>query len=435
MRGTDALARTVAALAVAALHAGLAGGLAGCTSHTVRIVDTTPPEQLADVDEAMLLDVGVTVFDTNVPEAFDDQVAQNITQEVRRAEANYMAYFAKNLLQSTGNWGAVRVVPRQTHAVHVSVFGRILHSDGERMILQAQVRDARGEPWFDNTYECLASKYAYDDKVPADVDPFQAVYRRLADDMLAYRKTLSAADIQAIHITSEMKFAREIAPDAFADYLVESKPGGNQRQDAAQQPGRFEVRRLPSEDDPMLGRVRKVREREYLFIDTLDEYFSDFSTRMYPAYQNWRQATYSEAIAYRQQRQKARSRAIAGAVGIAAGLAGQASDTRVVRYGGAVSVIGGAMLVGKAVQDYADARVHGEVLHEMGVSAEAEIAPHTIELENRTIRLQGTVAAQYEQLRGILKQIYHEELGLSSGGRQTQSRRAEDVDDELDATL
>ena len=374
--------------------------VAGCGSHTVRVVDMTPPEQLDAVNESLLLDVGVAVFDANVPDAFDDRVARNITEEVRRAEANYMAYFAKDLLQSTGNWGAVRVVPRPTHAVDVTVTGTIVHSDGERLITRLRVADARGVEWFDTTYETLASKFAYADTIPAGIDPFQSTYRRLADDMLAYRKTLDEEDVHAIRTLAEMKFAREMAPDAFGEHVSESTPGV------------FELRRLPAEADPMLGRVRKVREREYLFIDTLDEYYDDFKARMYPSYQNWRQATYGEAIAYREERQKARRRAIAGTVGIAAGLAAQTSDTRVTQYGGVVSIIGGAAMVGKAIGDYAGAKVHSEVLHELGQSAEAEISPHTIELENRTIRLQGTVAAQYEQLRRILKRLYHEEMGL-----------------------
>lgn len=375
--------------------------LCACSTHTVRVVDMTPPAQLAAIDEDVLLDVGVAVFDANVPDAFDDQLAQNVTAEVRRAEANYIAYFAKNLLQSTGNWGAVRVVPRATHAVDLTLSGRIVHSDGERLIVEARVEDARGEVWLERQYETLASKFAYSDMVPADIDPFQSIYRQIADDMLAYRETLSKADVLAIRTTAEMQFARDMAPDAFGDYLAEPTPGV------------LEVRRLPAADDPMLGRVRKVREREYLFIDTLDEYFDDFSARMYPAYQNWRHATYSEAIAYREQRQKARRRAVAGAVGIAAGLAAQTSDVRVTQYGGIVSIIGGAAVVGKAIQDFADAKIHSEVLHELGTSAEAEISPHTIELENRTISLQGTVAAQYEHLRRILKELYYEELGLA----------------------
>ena len=397
--------RTNARARIVLVCTAVVAALGGCASHTVRVVDMTPPQQFeVAVDEDLLLDVGVAVFGSNVPDAFDDQIAQNITPEVRRAEANYMAYFAKNLLQSTGNWGAVRVVPRATHAVDVALTGQIVHSDGERMILHARVEDARGSVWFDTTYEALASKYAYGGTIPAGIDPFQTVYRSIADDMLAFRKTLTDAEVRAIRTTAEMKFARDFSPDAFASYIDEPEAGV------------FKVQRLPAPDDPNLDRVRQVREREYLFIDTLDEYFEEFSSRMYPTYQNWRQATYSEAIAYREEREKARRRAIAGAVGIAAGAAAQMSDTRLTRYGGAVSVIGGAALFGRALQDYADAKVHSEVLHELGASAEAEVSPHTIELENRTLSLQGTVADQYQQLRQVLKRIYYEELGLALPG-------------------
>ena len=380
---------------------------AGCASHTVRVVDMTPPAQLPTADESLLLDVGVAVLDANVVADYEEQVKQNVTAEVRRAEANFIAYFAKNLLQSTGNWGAVRVVPRATNAVDVTVAGTILHSDGERMALAVEVRDARGEVWLSHTYEALASKYAYEDTVPADIDPFQTVYRQLADDMLAYRQTLSDEDIRTIRATAEMRFARDFVPDAFGPYVAE------QPADEDGEPAQFSLRRLPAEGDQMLARVRKVREREYLFIDTLDEHFGEFHDRMYPSYQNWRRATYKEAIAFQQERRKARAKAMAGVAGLAVGLAAQTSDTRLVRYGGAVSIIGGALAISRAVQDYADAEIHSEVLHELGISAEAEIAPHTIELENRSIALEGSVAAQYDQLRTLLKQIYYREMGLA----------------------
>ena len=383
--------------------AALGMALLGCASHTVRTVDLTAPQQSAELDEDLLLDVGVAVFDANVPDAYEEQAERNITREVRRAEANYMAFVAKDMLQSTGNWGAVRVVPRATHAVEVTLSGIIEHSDGERLVLRAQARDARGTVWFDNTYEALASKFAYRDDVAPNIDPFQAVYRRVADDMLAYRRGLSDDEVRAIRATAEMKFARDFAPDAFATYLAEPEPGV------------FALNRLPAEDDPMLGRVRKVREREYLFIDTLDGYFEQFHTRMRPTYQSWRQATYTEAIAFRKERDKARRQAWAGAAGIAAGALAQTSGHKRTRWGGAVSVIGGAQLVRKAVTGHARAGVHAEALRELGVSAEAEIAPHTIELENRTLRLQGTVDDQYEELRRILQQVYFEELGAEIG--------------------
>lgn len=372
---------------------------AGCASHTVRVVDMTPPKQMTVANEDLLLDVGVAVFDANVPIAYADQVAGNITAEVRRAEANYMAFLVKNLLQSTGNWGAVRVVPRSTHAVDVTLSGVIVHSDGERMVLNVRAVDARGTEWFNNTYEALASKFAYRDDIPPEIDPYQSIYRRIADHMLDYRLQLSADEVRTIRAIAEIKFARDFSPDAFAAHLAEPAPG------------MFQLKRLPAEDDPMLNRVREVREREYLFIDTLDGYYEDFHARMQPTYQNWRQATYSEAIAYREARNKARRQALAGTVGIAAGALAQTSAHKRTRWSGAVSVIGGAQLVRKAVKRHAQAKVHSEVLRELGTSAEAEITPHTIELENRTLRLQGTVEGQYEELRRILRQVYLEELG------------------------
>ena len=379
--------------------------LAGCVSETVRVVDMTPPEQLAwDVPEELLLDVGIAVFDANVPDEYDEQISLNIQPEVRRAEGNYMAFFFKNLLQSTGNWGAVRVVPRPTHAVDVTVTATIEHSDGESLKLRARAVDARGQEWFERDYKALASSYAYEDTVPRDIDPFQTAYRTLADDLLAHLKTLSPEDIRAIRTTAELQFARDFAPDAFAEYV-----GATRR-------GQVTIERLPAENDPMLGRVRQIREREYLFIDTLDEHYATFSASMFAPYQNWRHATYDEAIAYKRAKQQARARIMAGSAAVIGGIAAQTqADDIVTRYGGLVSIIGGAGILKTAIDKLAQAKVHAEVLQELGISAEAEIVPHTIELENQTLRLQGTVDEQYEELRRILKKVYLEELGLALG--------------------
>jgi hypothetical protein len=75
--------------------------------------------------------------------------------------------------------------------------------------------------------------------------------------------------------------------------------------------------------------------------------------------------------------------------------------------------VGGAITLKSAIAKSAEAKIHAEVLQELGVSAEAEITPHTIDLENQTVRLTGTVDAQYAELRQILRRIYHEELGLA----------------------
>ena len=40
--------------------------------------------------------------------------------------------------------------------------------------------------------------------------------------------------------------------------------------------------------------------------------------------------------------------------------------------------------------------------------------PTTIDLENQTVRLSGSVEEQYEQLRDILKRLYLEDLNLEA---------------------
>ena len=375
--------------------------LYGCVTQTVRTVDMAPPKTLGvPPSEELLLDVGISVFEPNVPESFDEQNELNIQPEIRRAESNYMAYIAKNLLQSTGNWGAVRVVPRLSYAVDVTVSATILHSDGERLNLRVVASDARGQVWFDNVYETLASKYAYDASMPRDIDPYQATYNKIVNDLLRFRMALTDDEILAIRTTAEMRFARDLATDAFEDYVIETTSGA------------FQIRRLPAPDDPMLSRVRMIREREYLFIDTLDEYFSSFANEMFNPYQNWRRATYSEAIAYREERNKARARLLAGTAGIVAGVAAQTSDNTITQYGGTMGIIGGAMMIKSGIAKRADAQLHIEVLRELGTSAEAEIMPHTIELENESIALQGSVDEQYEELRRILRKIYRTEMGV-----------------------
>ena len=51
---------------------------------------------------------------------------------------------------------------------------------------------------------------------------------------------------------------------------------------------------------------------------------------------------------------------------------------------------------------------------ELGTSAEAEISPHTIELENRTFSLQGTMETQLKELRQILRTLYYQRAGTAS---------------------
>ena len=298
-------------------------------------MDLTPPRQSTTaLSEEELLDVGVALFDPNVPEDYDTQIELIIQPEIRLAEARYMPFVAKNMLQSTGNWGAVRVVPRQSDAVDLTVQGKIIESDGEKLVVDINVTDATGRNWFSKRYTSLASKYVYLDKSPQSIDAFQSLYRDLANDMLSFRETLSPAAVVAIRQTAEMRFARSFAEDAFSGYLLQVDEG------------QYQLQRLPAENDPMLRRVREIREREYLFIDTLDEFYANYSRQMLPVYDSWRRATYADAIEFKALQAQSRSQIIGGSLAIAAGIGGvYSSENPYVDASGVATVGAGATLI------------------------------------------------------------------------------------------
>ena len=377
-------------------------GLTGCSTQTVRVVDMTPPKQLTQsLPEDQLLDVGISTFVGNIPEDYDERIAQIISPEIRRAEIQYLPYITKNLIQSSGNWGAVRVVPRPSLAVDVIVSGEIIESTGETLKLKIAVHDATGRQWYEKDYSALASKYAYEDSFPQDIDAFQSIYKEITDDLLEYRLTLSKSDIQQIRAVAEMRFAQSFSSEAFGEHVRQEESG------------QYRLLKLPSEDDPMLASVRKVREREYLFIDTIDEYYANFHRSVYPTYQVWRKASYVDMITYKKLQTQAKNRIVGGAIGLVGSVGTiYASDDWAADTSGIAGVIGSATVISKAILKKNEAEQYAERLRELATETERELVPTTIELENRTVKLQGSVEEQYTELRSILKTLYYEDLGL-----------------------
>ena len=376
--------------------------LTGCVTQTVRTVDLTPPRQSSgNLSEEELLDVGVALFDPNVPEDYDTQIDQLIQPEIRLAEARYMPFVAKNMLQSTGNWGAVRVVPRRSDAVDLTVQGKIIESDGERLVVDIAVTDATGANWFSKRYISLASKYVYLDKSPQTIDAFHSFYKELANDMLSYREALSARDVNTIRKTAEMRFAKSFATDAFSNYLRRADDG------------QYQLLRLPAANDPMLQRVREIREREYLFIDTLDEFYANYTRQMLPVYDSWRRATYADAIEFKALQAQSRSQIIGGSLAIAAGIGGvYSSENPYVDASSVASVGAGATLIIRGLNKKQQSAQLADRLREIGADTEAELVPTTIQLDNETLRLTGSVDQQYAELRNILRRLYFQEYGL-----------------------
>ena len=372
--------------------------LAGCVSQSVK--STSVPSvngASSEVAETLLLDVGIAVFDPGL-ENYDED--ERVYPEVRKAEARYMPNLLSEALQNSGAWGAVRVLPDTQQITDLMVQGEILYSDGEELQLQITATDSRGYVWLDKKYTGNASGYAYRMTTRSSFDPFQAVYNTIANDLLQRLEELRPEDRENVRLVTELLFARSFSPDAFDGYLGENRKK------------HYVILRLPAEGDPMLDRVRTIRERDQLFIDTLQEYYVNFDAQMDGPYQEWRKLSYEEAMALKELKAESTRRLIAGGVAILAGIAGASSgDSSTTRTAGNVAIIGGGYLLKSGLEKRNEAQIHVEALEELGMSLEAEITPQVIELDDRTVMLSGNVEDQYAQWRKVLEEIYRAEVG------------------------
>ena len=370
--------------------------LTGCVTETVKST-SVPVLDAPDtpVPDAELLDVGVVILDPGISSVEDEE---QVYPEVRRAEATFMATELADVLAEQGGWGAVRVVPDERQFSDLLVRGTILQSDGEALELKIRASDARGTVWLDKRYTGITSRYAYEQGTRTKQDPFLSVYRMIANDMLAAFQRLPAEERTTIRRVAEMRFARDFASGAFADYLNEDPSG------------QVTLRRLPSEEDPMLARVRGLRQRHYVFVDTLQGHYTGFSDDMYTPYQEWRKASYEETVALRELESEAKREMIAGGAAILAGIVAQSSGSSMTRSAGAIGVVGGGALLKRGLEKRAESNIHSLALEELGQSLDAEITPRVIELEDRTVRLTGNVEDQYDQWRELLADIYAAEL-------------------------
>lgn len=374
-----------------------------CSTHTVKTTTYTPVIQSSEnIPEELLLDVGVSIFDPGLDE-LEDADEEVTNGQIRVAESRYAPYLLASTLQRSGNWGIVRVMPNDSSPMDVQVDATILRSNGETMALRVDVSDSTGRQWYSKEYEEVISQFSYDPAQRQQNDPFQVLYNNIANDLLAWRqRNLDSQRILAIRTVSEMLFAQRFSEQAFDEYLTRDRNG------------HYQIASLPAENDPLLQRIRQIRERDFMFIDTVQDYYATFTRQMRLPYDSWREQSYHETIALRELRDSARRRFIAGTAAVIGGLAAATSGGNyATQAGGAVGVGAGAYLIKSGFDKQAEARMHMESLEELGQSLENEVAPRVINLEDRTITLTGTVEEQYAQWREILADIYAAEMGES----------------------
>jgi hypothetical protein len=376
--------------------------LAGCAAGPARqsVSATQAIQATQALPEDALLDVGVRIFESEIASP-EDAAEQGTNAEIREAEARYIPFHLKSTLQQTGQWGAVRVYPARAEEVDVSVSGKLLESNGETLRVQVRVVDASGRQWFHKEYVAEATEASYQSAVAGTApDPFQDFYNQVANDMLAFRQQLSARDVQTIRQVAQLKFARGVAPDAFAGYLVEDKDGV------------VKVNRLPADGDPMLGRVTRLHGREYMFIDTVNIHYGNLYNDMREPYWQWRKSYLTELNQQRALERKMWERRAIGLLAIVgAAVVSNNSNSSGGNLARDLLLIGGVEAFRSSGQFGDDAKVHAAALKELGVSFKSDVAPIVDEVDGHTVKLAGSVEAQYADWRKILRELYIAETG------------------------
>ncbi len=376
--------------------------LAGCMVQDQRPMQRIAAEKATtEVAQDELLDVGVRLFDPNVPEDEAEREKRRIFPEVRNAESRYIPILIRDTLEDTGQWGQVRVLPRDGTGMEVFVDGRIVESDGRDVELDVVVTDATGRTWFRKTYKGEADTRAYKDGIGKPRDPFENVYNTLANDLLVARRELSREDRVALREVTELRFAADLAPYAFGSYLEQDKKG------------LYSVARLPAGGDPMLERMQRVRERDYALVDTLNEYYAGFGDSVEEPYTNWRKFSHEELEAEAQAKREALTRQVLGAVAVVGGVvAGQNSSSSAGSAAATAAVIGGIYAFKSGLDKRAEIKIHSESLKQLGDSFQAEVQPMVVDVEGRTLQLRGSAEEQYAEWRELLRQLYENETGL-----------------------
>ena len=368
-----------------------------CTSSKTIQYENVPIQRAQiELTEEQLLDVGILIFDPNLPE--EDQ--EFIFPEIRKAEARYIPYHLKATLEDTGFWGGVWVLPEKSEAMDLIVGGRIEVSNGLKVAVRIGVWDITGREWMNKVYETTVSRSAYSQQRDYGQDPYQSFYNKIANDLLKIRNSLSSPELRRISEIGDLRFAAELVPGVYSDYLMQDEKDV------------FSARRLPSENDEMMGRIQNVKEREFVLVDTLNEYYAKLYQDISVPYENWRKLSREEMLTYEDLKRSALKRQLLGAAAILGAIAYE-GNSQTSSYAKQAALYGGIEVIKSGFGMSAEAKVHKESLKELGTSFDTQAKPLIIEIEGQTLRLTGTAQEKFLEWRKLLKQIYTEETGFN----------------------
>ena len=124
---------------------------------------------------------------------------------------------------------------------------------------------------------------------------------------------MAKSQVSRVRQVAELKFAAEFAPAIYGGYLKKDNSANHKKRNdvlanlfsAITPPGGgkdkeiYQVIRLPAENDPSFQRIQRIRARENLLIETLDQQYDGLAQSIQSAYTQWRNARLTEMNAIR----------------------------------------------------------------------------------------------------------------------------------------
>lgn len=340
--------------------------------------------------ESAALDIGVVVFSSAISAEQVSDANAWLYAEISRKETQYLPYVLRNTLVASNQWGAVRVLPENDPSVDLLIYGTIFQSDGEVLDVAIQAVDSTGREWLNKRYMEVAAMPDYPDtdrftpgrRFDANnfVDPFQDIYDQIANDLQAAHMALDTSALTEIQQMSELLYANDIAPDAFAHTLQANADGTRS------------IVSLLASDDPMRNRVEEMRLRHFLFIDTVDDYYRALYDEMQPAYVLWRRFSLEQ-------------------------LQAETSERLQVFEPSNYSDSNSYLSLIQRYDRYKWTKIYEQEFTELASGFNNEIAPAILELNQQVHGLNGTMDSQYRQWRGILRELFSLETGQSPNTR------------------
>ena len=377
-----------------------------CTVSEVIDADRTTLDIASlNISENLLLDVGVVKFDPGIPEE-NDADKTGIYEEIRETESRFFPYHIKATLEKTGYWGSVRVIPSRTVITDVIISGRIIRSDGEYASLLIKVEDITGEEWFSREYSTQTGLRSYSEGRDRAVDPYQKIFNDFANDLRFFAASLHSSDNKRIQQISELMFFTNMVPSVYEPYLSNKN-------------NFIQLVRLPPENDPMVKRLRGIRERDRLVVDSINEHYANYYYGVALPYEGWRKKARENQVSIRDTKRAATVRALIGVAVTAGSMNMDTRDTsrsrrNIKRATQSVGMDRGIRTIIEAWQLRQSTNSYRAQIGELSESFIAEAAPLVIEVEGQSRRLTGTAESQYEGWRKILKEINQLETEIPS---------------------